>query len=168
MFNSVSPFECYEQLENLVRGWVKGSGFDNLQTTEQPWNTQPMGSQNFDEQASIQIPSIITGWVTVMSFIVPLGMEGVIKNYAANFTGGGFQDGSGDLVWRLLQDKRPIRNFDYITTERGSPESPRSVSGGIRIYSGQLIEFQINHVSNNLLANGFIICGLSGYFYPNI
>ena len=62
---------------------------------------------------------------------------------------------------------KAIKNYDSIKTERGDPNIPRDVSP-IKIYSGQTITFAIKHNSNPILANGFIICTLAGYFYPNI
>lgn len=154
----VPPFEAYSRLIPTVNSAI---AIPNLSLVE----TNP-GYQSFDEQASIAIPANPSGFVVVLAINVPDGFNGVITKYSCNFTGGGFIDGSGDLVWQILNNGKPIQNYDSILTERGDPNLPRDVSA-INIYSSQVIQFVVNHAANPLLASGYIICTLSGFYYPS-
>lgn len=162
------PNEIYE---NLTKTWenVYGNTWNGAKpkrSTDAPWITQPTGSQPFNFQNAIQIPAINTGFQTVLSFKVPDGYDGLVDQYSCNFTGGGFINASGDLVWRITQDNKTVKNYESILTERGDPNIPQGIDK-LRIYSGRLVQFLVNHANNNLLSNGYIICALAGYFYPN-
>lgn len=130
-----------------------------------PWIDEPEGSVPFDEQDGITLPAVGAGFATVLSFQMPLGYDGVIKFLSNNFLGGGFVDFSGDIIWAILADGRPIRNFSNIRANKGTVTIPRPISP-IRVYSGQLIRYVVNHVANVGLA-GQVICSLDGYLYPS-
>lgn len=102
---------------------------------------------------------------TVLTLTVPTGLDGVIKKYSNNLTGGGFVNGSGDIIWRIRRNGRAIRNFDNILFESGTVDFPRELAAGIRIYSNDIITFTVEHVANAALA-GNVICSFVGYFYP--
>ncbi len=134
------------------------------QVTLKPWIDEPEGSVPFDEQNGIALPLIGAGDTVVLTFVVPIGYDGVIKWLSNNFLGGGFVGFSGDIVWRLFADNKTIRNFSNIQAEKGTPGIPRQISP-IRIYSGQTITYTVNHVANVAL-NGQVVCSLVGYIYP--
>lgn len=127
-----------------------------------PWIDEPYGSVPFDQQNGLALDVVGTTQV-VVSMLVPIGMDGVIK-YISNNTVFPFNNFSGDLQWQILRNKQAIRNFDNILTQKGTVEIPRPVSP-IRIYSGDLIEYVVKHIANVAL-NGDIVCCLNGYFYP--
>ena len=130
-----------------------------------PWIDEPDGSVPFDPQGGVAIgnPPPAAQQV-VLSMLVPTGYDGVIKAISCN-TAFPFNDFSGDLVWRLLQNGRAVRNFDNILAQKGTVQQPRNISP-IRIYSGDLVQFVVTHIANVAL-NGNIICTLGGYFYPS-
>lgn len=130
-----------------------------------PWIDEPGGSIPFDEQNGIALPAVGAGASTVLSFQVPLGYDGVIKYISNNFLGGGFVDFSGDIQLQILADGRPIRNFSNILANKGTPGLQRPISP-IRIYSGQIISYTVNHLANVGLA-GNVVCSLTGYIYPS-
>lgn len=137
------------------------------QKSNYPWGPYPIGHIPYDVIGAIQIPVVGSGDVIVPfspSLVVPPGADGVIVSYSLNFQGGGFDQGSGDIVWKILRNNQPIRNFDFITTERGSLQSPRTINN-VRIYSTDILSITVNHVSNPGL-NGQITAALTGYFYP--
>jgi len=132
--------------------------------TKRPWIDEPSGSDPFDQQMGINLP-VAAGDTVVGSLFCPVGYDGVIKSVSNNVNFGGFVQFSGDIVWRLLIDGRPVRNFENILSEKGSITQPRTISP-IRIYSGQTAQWIVNHVANGLLS-GQVICSLGGYFYPS-
>jgi hypothetical protein len=133
--------------------------------TKRPWIDEPSGSDPFDQQMGIVLPIVGAGDVIVGSLVCPDGNDGVIKGVSCNVNFGGFVQFSGDIVWRLEIDGRPVKNFDNIISEKGTINFPRLISP-IRIYSGQTATWIVNHEANGLLA-GQVVCSLSGYFYPS-
>jgi hypothetical protein len=132
-----------------------------------PWGSYPRGHIPFDTIGQVALPvapSIDTDVPFSPQLIVPNGQDGVITAYSINFEGGGFVQASGTIIWRILRNGQPIRNFDRIVSERGNSVSPRLLNN-IRVYSGDIITVVVNHVSDNVL-NGQVIVSLLGYFYP--
>jgi len=117
----------------------------------------------FNQAAYVTIPAIgATG--VVLQFTVPQGYNGSIKWLGNNFVGAGWTEGTGALVWQLLADGQPIRNFENIVGSLGSPASP-SETAVIRIFETQLISLVCENVS--VVAAGQLLGGrLSGWYYP--
>lgn len=131
---------------------------------QRPWLQMPEGGVPFDKQTAVVMP-VVGVTATVVSITVPDGMDGVINAFSWNDTGGGFVQGSGDLVAQVLRNSAAIRNFENILVEKGTIQQPRTISP-IRIFSQQVISITINHVANGLLSGNIVGC-LQGYFYPN-
>lgn len=159
------------ELANLHQLNVKGADILSVQdpteniVIKRPWIDEPSGAVPFDAQAGINLPAVGAGDVVVLTMMVPQGYDGVIKWISNNVNFGGFVQFSGDIVWRIEADQKPIRNFENILAEKGTIDIPRPVSP-IRIYSGQTITYVVNHEANVAL-NGQVVCSLSGYFYPS-
>jgi len=131
-----------------------------------PWLDPPLGSYSFDEENGILLPAISTLFTVVLEFLVPNGSDGVINYISNNFLAGGFIGFSGDIVWQILADGRPIRNFENIRSEKGTIGQGRKVSP-IRIYSNQKIQYVVRHAANLALTGGQVVCSLNGYYYPS-
>jgi hypothetical protein len=129
-----------------------------------PWIYPPASYQAFDYQGAIAMPTAGSGDTNVFSFPVPFGWRGVIKRISCNITGGGFNQGSGDILWRITADGRAIKGYDQILTELGSIQFPRPTDG-ILVYSNQLIALVTNNV-NIVAAAVFVLGSLAGYFWP--
>ena len=128
-----------------------------------PWKVAPDGYQPFDYATSIAMPAQGVD-TAIVSFFVPQGMDGVIVRIANDFSGVGFQDGVGDLAWRIFRDQSAVQGYDAITVRLGNVYNPGTIDPGIRVRSGQLVKLMVNNVTNNLAGN----CPgrLGGYFYP--
>lgn len=149
----------------ITKGVGEGKTVQDTLYNDAPWVDPPPGFVSFDPQSSIVLPAAAAAETVVLTMDVPQGYDGVIKYISNNLTGGGFVQGSGDIVWRIREDGRPIRNFGNITSEKGSIARPRQVEG-IRIYSAQRITYTVEHVANAALT-GRTVCSLNGYFYPS-
>lgn len=130
-----------------------------------PWLDPPSGFFPFDEQNGIALPAVGAGDTVVLTFVVPEGYDGVINKISNTYTAGGFVGFSGDIIWRIVANGKPIPNFQNIRNEKGTTQQPREISP-IRIYSGQVIQYIVNHAANIGLV-GNTICSLTGYYYPN-
>lgn len=143
----------------------KGDGVTEI--TRRPWLDPPLGSYAFDEQDGLLLPAVsATVFTPVLTFRVPNGSDGVINFISNNFLGGGFTNFSGDIIWQILADGRPIRNFSNIRAEKGTVTNGRAISP-IRIYSNQVIQYVVRHAANGVLTGGQVICSCNGNYYPS-
>lgn len=130
------------------------------------WIFPSVNSIAFDNAGDITIPAIGTE-TPIFTFTVPRGFNGVLKTIGNAFIGGGFTDGSGSIVWRILQNNQAVRGKENILNSLGSVAQPSLIGGGgfIRILENDIIAFTVLNVSIVVAAQ--IIAGrLSGWFYP--
>lgn len=133
-----------------------------------PWIEPPEGFQPFDFAAVVDTPAV-SGPLTdslVLSFAVPRGFDGVIKDLSHNVVGGGFTEGSGDLVWRLRVDNQFVKNYGRITVQFGTIAEPRGTYG-IVLKSGQTFRYLVANAAY-LVGGTKIICTARGWFYPRV
>lgn len=157
----------------LVNGQLIGTGQGDdtsspnpTTTVKRPWLDEPDGSVPFDPEIAVAMGAEVTPVQhVIVTLTVPQGYDGVIKGFNWNFTGGGFVQGDGSLQAQILRNGIPVRNYDNILTERGSYEVARPISP-LRIYSLDVIQLVVNHLSNGLLS-GNLLGGFVGYFYPS-
>jgi hypothetical protein len=96
--------------------------------------------ENIDQDNYVLLPAI-GAQATIISYVVPPGRNGVIYKVANNFVGGGWVEGTGDVVWRILVDGTPppgATSYDSILASLGSPASPTEVPG-FRIFENQVL-----------------------------
>ncbi len=130
------------------------------------WLYPPINWENIDLVSYALLPAV-TGSVTILQFTVPVGRNGVINKVACNFVGGGWVEGSGDVVWRILVDGGTppgATSYDSIVASLGSPANPVGISG-FRIFENQTLTL----VAQN---NAVVVAGqrvgarLMGHMYP--
>ena len=105
-----------------------------------PWIYPPTNWENIDQDNYVLLGAIGTT-VTIISYVVPPGRNGVINKVANNFVGGGWVEGTGDIVWRILVDGTPppgATSYDSILASLGNPASPTGIAG-FRIFENQLL-----------------------------
>ncbi len=105
-----------------------------------PWIYPPTNWENIDQINYALLPAI-GSTVTIISYVVPPGRNGIINKVACNFVGGGWVEGSGDILWRILVDGTPppgATSYDAILASLGSPASPTGISG-FRIFENQVV-----------------------------
>lgn len=126
-------------------------------------NYMPAKGTAFNRATYITIPAIgLTA--AVLDFVVPDGKNGIIDQIANNFVGGGFVDGSGQIVWRVMLDDVPAPGLEEMIASLGNPAAP-SRTAPVRIFEGQNIQLLVQNIG--IVPAGQLIGGrLSGYFYP--
>lgn len=146
---------------------------DSMQISRLPvWIEPPSQWENVDLLAYALLPAI-GSTVTILTYTVPIGRNGVIQKVANNFVGGGWVAGTGDLVWRILVDGTPppgATNYDTILDSLGSPALPTKISG-FRIFENQTLTVVL--FNNPAGADGGVVVAgqrtgarLLGYLYP--
>src|SRR5688572_14489260 len=101
--------------------------------------------------------------------IVPTGYDGVITSNVNSYTGQNFQEGSGDIHWRIKLNQRYVPYYGDITTSIGSLTTPYTVNNGsIRVQSRQVITYiaELGAGALGNLTGGRIVCSLFGWTYP--
>lgn len=126
----------------------------------------PPDSLSFDPTAYIALPAI-GATTAVLTFTVDDGFIAVIKTLGNVFVGTGWTEGSGALVWQLLDNNAVVRNYDNVISSLGSVQQPQPIGGGggVLIQEGHVVTLQVNNVS---LAVGGAQVGarLGGWFFP--
>jgi hypothetical protein len=135
-------------------------------TQRRVWLDEPPGSVPFDEQNTASIP--LAGGVdkAVVTMVVPQGYDGVIKWISNNVDHSVPPFNAGDIVWKIMINGRPVRNFGNILQEKGSIAQGREISP-IRIFSGDVVTYTVAQSAANTVTGGDTVCSLSGYYYPS-
>lgn len=132
----------------------------------------PRNWENIDKFGYVLLPAIGSS-ATIISYVVPIGRNGVINKVANNFVGGGWIAGTGDIVWSILIDGAPppgATSYNNITDSLGSQAQPVGISG-FRIFENQVLSVTV--LNNPAGANGGVIVSgqragarLMGHLYP--
>lgn len=149
------------------------------QYRQRPWIAMPDGGRRFKPVGTLPAATVLASpagtTFTVLSTYVPVGYDGVITDVVCEIVIAapgvtGFQDGSGDITWRLSSDGRYLRDLGNITVTMGSLTSPSPVMrGGLRVYSHDLLHFDVIFgagAAADIAPLSTIICSISGWFYP--
>ncbi len=144
--------------------------------TQKPWTAMPKEGRRFKPISTLPVSSAIpfTGLdVPVLTTRVPVGYDGVISDVVCEIVANGatgFLDGSGDITWRLAQDKRYLRDMGNLKVQVGSLTNPSPVPRGmLRVYSHDLLQFFVNFLPGaevRINPNAIIVCSITGWFYP--
>ena len=132
-----------------------------------PWVEKSAGSQPYMEQniAGVTLPALAAE-ATVLTFTVPRRKNGIIDHIANQFIGGGWTEGSGDLIWRVEADGVPIQGYHNMIASIGSMSNPADLAqSNIAIYENQVIRLVARNVA--VPVAGQILLGMfRGRFYP--
>ncbi len=133
-----------------------------------PWVDPPAGSQAFQyfQPAALGIGVIGSGVQIVISFQVPPGRNGVIDAIANQYIGGGWTEGSGNLVWQILLDGYPVQGFDNIISSLGTTALPGDLKVRRQIVVRENQTVQLTASNIGVAGNGYLLGMLAGYFWP--
>ena len=134
-----------------------------------PIETMPDNGKEFHYQAPIPTPALGLSDVTVVEFYVPDGWIAVIKKVSNDYANNSFQEGSGDLIWRVDVDGVYPPGYENITTRLGSLQHPRCLAGAILAMSGQRVRYTVSVSATAGIPVGntaYTICSFDGYFVP--
>lgn len=130
-----------------------------------PWITKPFVGMDFGGFVSDMTAALGGGWAditngtTTLSFTMPQGRMGVVRDFsqAANTP-----DDWDNLSWRLMVNGVPVAPYNNITCQISSFPSPRQVQ--ILVMPGATVSLQIRNAS----ASDITLCGgsLVGWHWP--
>ena len=143
-----------------------GSAPNPAATSRRVWVEEPPGSIPFLEENAIDIPTPGTGDVDILNYVVPQGFDGVVKWISNVFNSpNAILPVPSPLIWKILINTRPVRNFGNITQQNGTVGFGREISP-IRVFSGDNVEFTVAQVLGGTLT-GTTVASLSGYYFPS-
>ncbi len=129
-------------------------------------NFMPAQGEPFEYAGYVVLPAI-GAQATVVQFTVPQGRCGFVRRIANVFVGGGFQEGTGNIVWQIFLDLvqgQVAPNFDNILASLGSVAAPSTIDG-LHITEGQNVALVVKNIS--VVLAGQVIGGrLGGAFHP--
>jgi len=130
------------------------------------WLYPPADWENLDQFNYVALPAIGAS-ANIISYTIPAGRHAVIQKIGNNFVGGGWVEGSGAVIWRILVDGFPApgaTSYSSILGSLGSPASPTGISG-FRVFENQVLTLVVSNVS--IVVAGQVAGGrLVGYLYP--
>jgi len=100
-------------------------------------------------------------------FRCEIGYDGAITHFICGFTGDGFDDGSGSIVWRLKIGQRYAKTLGNVTFTFGSLQTALTVPGSsYRFSSGQNVQLIANIPAGSPVNGGRLFAGVIGWTYP--
>jgi hypothetical protein len=130
------------------------------------WIDPPTSWENIDQSAYVALPAVGASAV-VLQFTVPTGRNGVINGIANNFVGGGWTEGTGAIVWKILVNGAAppgASSYNLIVDSLGAIPAPTRISG-FRIMENQVVSIQVVNVA--VIVAGQLVGGrLLGHLYP--
>jgi hypothetical protein len=138
-----------------------------------PWQVMPSNGIRFNQIFFQPLSAIsgggpFTGVDTVLgTWRCEIGFDGVITHFICGFTGNGFDDGSGNIVWRLQIGQRFAKTLGNVTFTFGDIHTALTVPGsGYRLISGQTIQLIANVPTGSPVNGGRVFAGVLGWTYP--
>ena len=136
---------------------------------EEDYTPVPAGAVPFHITGTITTPTTADGDVLVCQGMVPLGYDGLITEIFQNYQGSGFQQGSGDIVWRIKRNQQWLKELGNNPFALGRPTKPVQLTQGQIVFSGTLFQFYVNvpNLSGMIqIGASSITCGLNGFYWP--
>lgn len=163
-------------MENEVRLWHQVDWFSYgcrpprcWRDHDNPMHAIPEQGREFHKYGAIDIPALPSVDTQILQFDVPIGYDGILYGVLCKYTGLGFVDGSGDLLWRFQMNRHWIKSLSAIPTELGDFSGYSQVDEFVRVYSGQTIRAYGWRSPAAAIVPGKdrrMIAAVQGWYYP--
>jgi hypothetical protein len=138
--------------------------------SQPPWQVMPSQGVRIEKMFSLPLAAFIpfTGTDVVLgTYVIPSGYDGAVNRFICNFSGNGFNDFEGDIIWRLLINKRYAKNLGNVTNTYGDFQTAFIIPGdAIRVISGQTLTLIANIPALSPVNGGRVSAGIFGWTYP--
>lgn len=122
--------------------------------------------EDFYVQNAIVLPAI-GAQAVVASRLIPYGRNSFLWKVGIDFVGGGFQEGAGNLIYRLFRNSaltRTIKGFANLSASMGAVNNPLEIPA-VQLYESEVISIVVQNVA--LTVAGQLVVGvLGGWDYP--
>lgn len=140
-------------------------GPDYAPVQKPPWNERPAAGESFSPAATVALPAV-GATSTIVQFTVPKGRSGVIDRIANQLlAGGGWVDGNGDLVWQIVINGVPVKNYEAIVAQLGLVQAPSEIAP-IRLRENDVVKLTVTNVALGVVGGQLIGGRLGGWYYP--
>lgn len=102
--------------------------------------------------------------ITVLSYQVPPGMLAVLSQWAIVHVGGGFVDGSGTIIWRLLVNRAAVEGLNDIEAHIGSLDNLNDLK--LVAMQNDLVEVTVETAGAGAPPGTSTGARFSGFTYP--
>lgn len=134
-----------------------------------PWLFPGPGTRPVRQAGNIQAPALGSGPTVVTSFIVPQGFYFSFRGIVALYTGTGFVEGSGSIIWQVLRGNGGefVADYGNITTHLGSFDAPFPITGPLIFDQLEEIDLVVSMINTVTVGPGNIVSGmLVGHIWP--
>jgi hypothetical protein len=137
--------------------------FGGMQVELSPWVAPPEDAAWFNPAGSVAMPvNGLANRATVTQYHMPPGFAGVVKGLALVALQGGFNDFSGDVIFRLFRNTVPVENYENVPFQIGSLAQPAQTF--IPLRPNQTLFVYVETYINP--PTGLAAALLSGYKWP--
>ena len=139
-----------------------------------PWDVDHVGALPreavpFRAAQGITTPTTASGDNTVISVKIKPGYDGLITGLYFAYSGQGFEQGSGDILWRVQLTRRWVKDLSNVPFLLGSQQLPMPLTEGQVVLSGQTMRVVVNvpNLSGMIqIGASTVSAGLIGFLWP--
>lgn len=102
--------------------------------------------------------------IDVVTLTVPRGFNGRIKQIAIVHVGGGFIDGSGNVIWRVKVNGAAVQGMQNLQSQLGTYAQPAETY--IAVHENDLVEVTAEVPAGQPAMAGTPAARLVGWFFP--
>jgi len=171
-----NPYQsCLLSEDFIYKSIMAAGGFKSVSccasndSGDPPWLTMPAQGRAINKIESLAMGSVVPLTDTlVLSYRVPNGYNFAITQLSNQFTGAGFTEGSGAIIWRLKINGRYVKNLGNIENTLGSAQQPWPLNrSAIIARSNSLVQYYV-YVPSLFGAGENTVCGIYGWIYPMV
>ena len=134
---------------------------------DNPLHAIPEQGREFHKFGMIPLPLTFGVDTQILRFQVPTGYSGVVYGVLCKYTGGGYVNGSGDLLWRFRVNQRWIKSLQAVPTELGDYSGYAQLDEYFKLSSGQTVRAYGWVDPATGLVGGSMIAALQGWYFPS-
>jgi len=109
------------------------------------------------------VPAPGAAAISIITYTVPPGQNATIWKMAIQFAGGGFVDGSGNIVWRVLVNDAAIEGLQSLTAQYGVFSNPNDCL--IQLVENDVFRVTVEVPSGQPIVNGTSGALIRGWTY---
>src|SRR5262249_55906186 len=113
-----------------------------------PWDdtfgAYPAQAITFNRAKGIATPAPIAGDVQILSIRVPSGYDGLLTGFFFAYSGTGFTQGSGDIIFRIQANEYFVKDLSNVPYLLGSGKEPIPMTQGKVVYSDTVLRVLVN------------------------
>ena len=137
-----------------------------------PWDEDalalPPQAQHLRKTTAITTPTTASGDNIVVQVQCPLGYDALLTAVVFSYSGTGFVQGSGDLVFRVRINQHFPKDLGAVPFQWGTPRYPFPLEQGLVFYSGQVMQGIVNVPNSSgsiQIGASLIVMGLFGFYW---